>query len=706
MALPLFKDHKEQWYLLGLLLLAVLVFFKTLFFEFVWDDTVLLVGQASYQTATLKQLLLSPINGVEYLPLRDLTYIIDYQLWGWNPFGFHLTNLVLYILNIWAVYRFTSLLGPMLLPPGNSKTADGTVWIALLTAALFTVLPLHSEVVSFIHARNVLLSGLFFFSSCSYFLKFIESGLRRYIVFSFILLTFALLSKATVIILPLILVTLLYFKPEQKPRDYAVLVPFFLLSVVFFFIFKFHATESDFIQQDLELAFGDYGFFSKIAVALQIPFFYIAKLLVPTGLSTEYKIEFTRDIFSLIGVFTLLVLGSLVSITYYFRKTFPQGLFALGWFLICLIPVLNFFLTNPVVADRYVYLSSWAFAFILATALHQLGEKAGSNLVLILLVPILGIYSWLALERNDVWRSELTVMEDMTRSSSNHLKAYNNLGQYHFKKKQFSKAFEYFQNASDISPVSSQLELHQAKLAVMQNKPLEAIEILERIQSFNDNEAGIWNLHGQIQESQGQILSALQSYQKSLNSDYATPFSREFASARLQYLHGQLEPSLQIARKDILAHPDDLNKRAKFAETLQVAGYLQEAISLYENLLALGGPRWEVYFNLGQLYKDEKQYDKSIQNFQMGLSLNSTSGRIHNELGIVYKQAGQFDAALSHFQTAINLDPGSANPQFNLARLYFQLGEKELAREVLTRILADFPEHEAFARYYLQKISL
>lgn len=705
MALSLIKDHAARWYLPGLFLLAVLVFFKTLFFEFVWDDTVLLVGQASYQTATWKQLLLSPINGVEYLPLRDITYIIDYQVWGWNPFGFHLSNLVLYVLNIWAVYRLTYLLNSTLLSPGNDKKANGAVWIALVTAALFIVLPLHSEVVSFIHQRNVLLSGLFFFLSCTCFLRFIESGLRRYVVFSFFLFAFALLSKATVIILPLILVTLLYFRPEQKPRDYAHVIPFFLLAAVFFFIFKFHAAASNFTQQDLDMAFGDYGFFSKIAVALQIPFFYMVKLLLPTGLSTEYKIEFSRDLFSNTGVLTLLVLAALISIAYYFRKKFPQGIFALGWFLICLIPVSNFFLTNPVVADRYVYLSSWAYAFILATTLHQLGEKSGFKLALILLVPILGIYAWMAYERNDVWRSELTVMEDMTRSSSNHLKAYNNLGQYHFKQKQFTHAFEYFQKAKDISPVSSQLELHQAKLAFMQSKPLEAIEVLENIQSFNDNEAEIRNLQGQIQESLGQVLTAMQSYQKSLDSDYAAPFSREFASTRLQYLKAQLEPSLQLLRQEILTHPDDLNKKAEFAETLQVAGNLQEAIAMYENLLVLGGPRWDVYFNLGQLYRDEKQYDQSIQNFKLGLSLNSASARIHNELGIVYKQTEQFDEALSHFQYAIKLDPGSASPQFNLAKLHFQLSNDQLAREALNRILTEFPDHAASARYYLLKIS-
>ena len=98
--------------------------------------------------------------------------------------------------------------------------------------------------------------------------------------------------------------------------------------------------------------------------------------MIPVGLSTEYKVEFTRDLFSIAGIFALVAMGLLFSTAYYFRHKFPQGLFALLWFLICLTPVSNFFLTNPIVADRYVYLSSYAYAFILAVFLQRISTKA------------------------------------------------------------------------------------------------------------------------------------------------------------------------------------------------------------------------------------------------------------------------------------------------------------------------------------------
>ncbi len=691
---------------MGLFLLAILVFFKTLFFDFVWDDQVFLVGQASYQSVSLKQLLLSPINGVEYLPLRDLTYIIDYQLWGWNPFGFHLSNLILYCLNIWAVYRFTISLSSTLIPSDSNMKNGDTVWIALVTTALFAVIPLHSEAVSFIHGRNVLLSGLFFFLSCNYFLKFIDYELWRHLVISVVLFALALLSKATVIILPIILVLFLYFRPVQKLKDYLSVLPFVPLAIIFFFIFKFQASESQFITDELVSAMGDYDFISRIAVAVQIPFFYMAKLIAPLGLSTEYQIEFSRDIFSSLVIVAALALGLGLSFTYFFRRKSPQALFALLWFLICLLPVSNFFLTNPVVADRYAYLSSYAYAYILAILVFHIGRKIGPSRSLLILLPVLGIYAWMAFERNDVWRTHVSAMEDMTKPFSNQAKGFNNLGQYYFRKGQFSKALEYFQMAKEISPAFSRLEFYQAKLAFKQNRPIEALALLDAAFRFNENETfDALGLRGQIHESQGELVQAARSYRKSVASVHFTRSTRDQAASSLQRVMTKLGPSLETARKDILDHPGDLNRKATFAVKLQTVGLGKEAISLYEDLIRLGGPQWQVYANMGMLYKDEGLFDQSIHNYQLSLSLNNSSARIHNELGIVYIQTGQFEEALDHFRITVELDPKSANALLNLARLYFQLGNDQLAREAFNRILLEFPEYEVLARDYLLKLS-
>ncbi len=61
------------------------VFGNTLYFNFVWDDTPLLLGMDVYREFHLKEILLSPANGLEYLPVRDISYGIDFMIWGENP---------------------------------------------------------------------------------------------------------------------------------------------------------------------------------------------------------------------------------------------------------------------------------------------------------------------------------------------------------------------------------------------------------------------------------------------------------------------------------------------------------------------------------------------------------------------------------------------------------------------------------------------
>lgn len=701
------KDQNTWWHLPGLLILCVLVFFRALFFEFVWDDNIFLVGQAVYESASLKQLLLTPLNGVEYLPLRDLSYIIDYQIWGWNPFGFHLSNLILYCLNTWAVYWLTLTLGKVAFPPLSVNGSKAEVyWFAVTTAALFAVLPIHSEVVSFIHARNVLLSGLFFFLSCIYYLKFIDSQRWLHLAASFFLFACALLSKATVIMLPLILVLFLFYRPARTTRQYLGILPFMALAGMFFIIFKTQATESSFISDEMIMTVGSNDFVSRLAVALQIPFFYVAKLLVPVGLSTEYQIEFSRKIFSATTISAILGLCLMLSLSYAFRRRFPRVLFALLWFLICLIPVSNIFLTNPVVADRYVYLSSYAYAFLLLALVYQARNTFQRPGLLLVLPALLAIYAWLAFERSDVWRTHRSVMQDMTKPNSNQQKGFNALGQYYFDLGQFPEALENFEKAKEITPASSRLEFHRAKLAYLQNRPLEALELLDMAFRINAEQSyDVWVLLGQIHESQGDLVQAARSYRHAVDSVHLNMATRVQAVTILERVMARLEPSLEAARRDIALHPDDLNRKANFAVTLQNIGLNGEAIMLYEDLLKLGGPRWEVYANLGELHQREGQLEQSIRNYQLSLSLNKDSAKIHNKLGIVFIQAGQFENALEQFQATIELDPGSANALLNLAKLHFHLGNHQSARDAFNRVLRDFPEYGALARDYLKKLN-
>jgi hypothetical protein len=78
-----------------LAVIAAVLFGNSLGHEFVWDDHIYLLNKPVYQSFNLRRMFFSLANDLEYLPVRDLSYAIDYAIWGRNPFGFHLTNLLL-----------------------------------------------------------------------------------------------------------------------------------------------------------------------------------------------------------------------------------------------------------------------------------------------------------------------------------------------------------------------------------------------------------------------------------------------------------------------------------------------------------------------------------------------------------------------------------------------------------------------------------
>ena len=79
-----FEDLMEKHHYKIMLLIGtvVAVFGISLGNGFVWDDTYFFIGKKVYADFQLREIFLSLANGVEYLPLRDLTYAIDHQLWG------------------------------------------------------------------------------------------------------------------------------------------------------------------------------------------------------------------------------------------------------------------------------------------------------------------------------------------------------------------------------------------------------------------------------------------------------------------------------------------------------------------------------------------------------------------------------------------------------------------------------------------------
>ncbi|HEY5973739.1 MAG TPA: hypothetical protein VIU41_03265, partial [Geobacteraceae bacterium] len=357
-----------------LTLTVAIIFGNTLLNGFVWDDYPILVNNDAYRTFDLVRYFTTPANGLEYLPVRDLSYAMDYAIWGEWPLGFHLTNLQLYLGNVLAVYL---LAGTAWRFCRRDREEEGGAAVAFWTAALFAVPPLHSEVVAFVTARNALLSGLFTFLAARSFLLFLERDDQRrwrHYAAALALFLLALFSKATSIFLPLFFVFCLVGRDRRgSGRDWAALTPFVLLAAGGYLLFTTIAGKVAIIDQSQGLHPALLA--SRLAEAVQTPFFYLYKFFLPVNLLPAYPELLAKDLGSLPAVAAAIGLLILCAGVVASCRRLPAVYFSAAWYLTALVPVLHLLSTPVVVADRYAYLPSFACCFLLAMGVVFVGRR-------------------------------------------------------------------------------------------------------------------------------------------------------------------------------------------------------------------------------------------------------------------------------------------------------------------------------------------
>jgi tetratricopeptide (TPR) repeat protein len=701
------NDHRNI-HLLIILVFVACVFGYSTSFDFVWDDEILLVGHDVYEHFDLARIFFSLANQVEYLPIRDVSYALDYALWGEDATGFHLTNLALYFLNAVAVYWLTLQLTPLLFSAGRALPERKAGEVALFTALLFTVHPVHSEAVSFISCRNVLLSSLFFLLSCHFFLKQLGAtdGDRRIsYAASLLCCVLAILSKATAVVLPgaLLLIAAVSGKPWRKTIP--PLAPFFALSIAAVIFFKAVAARTGLINPDQFIVFGTLSVSARLAVAAQIPFFYLAKLVVPSGLSALYSPRFATDLADPRVLLCLLALAAAVALGIRLARRTPELLFALGWYLVALLPVLNFFATNPVVADRYLYLAAFSLIFLAVTTLYLLLRKASSNAPRIVAAAAIAVLSFLAFERNGVWRSDEALWQDTIRVSPRAWKAYYNLGAHYFSRGEHDAAFRVLERLAEARKSDGVLRFFQAKYALQRGDHLGAIELLKGMSYGEEAPFQIPFLLGQAYERSGNIQKAIDSYADALQKGGLAQEEALFVSRdRLEKLQAMISPQFEGQRRAVRRTPSDLNARAQLAIALDRAGLYDEALRHYIELSRRGGDNWSLHYNMGNVYRKLGKYEDAVQSYEQSASLNANDPRIHNNLGVALKKLHEYDRAIRAFETAMQLDPSFKSAPFNLATLYFRLGDEENATRAFDRVVRAFPELQSQVNPYLEAL--
>lgn len=511
--------------------------------DFVWDDAPLIVDNRQLRSPdAFNEIVTTSFweTGDRhdrfrsfFRPVVSLSYFVDFRLWGQNPFGFHLTNLLLHFLCCWLVHRLLLL-----------ERVGG--WPALAGAALFAVHPVHVESVAWISGRTDLLCGLFFLGAFVLHRRAYAAGgglMTR--AAAPLLFALALFAKEMAATLPVMIVADRWFdssgvRPGARLRRAAAAVWPYLLVLLLYGL-----------ARSSVLGGGGPPLFTldpvaHLATALFVLARYMLLLLMPWGLDAHYPYTALASLASPLMLVSAVILAVIAAAAMRFGRIDRRIPFWILWTFVGLAPVMAFGRFGDILlADRFLYLPSVALAAVLAISVR--GSRsfpvAWRRALLAALALVLILFSGASLRRTRIWSDDMTLFSTMLRTSPDSALVRSNLGLARYHREEFRTAIEEFHVALELAP----------DFALARNNLAAALE------------------------REGLLAEALIEYRRALDD---APLLAEAATnaAVLEMRLGRAQQGLGQLRDLVRAHPDYVPGHYALAHVLDELGRPDEAL--------------------------------------------------------------------------------------------------------------------------------
>ena len=482
--------------------------------DYIWDDDDYVIENKTLRSAEgLKQIWFQVGATPQYYPMVHTTYWVEYQLWGLDPTGYHVVNILLHGINailIWKLLQFLQV-------PGS-----------LLAGLLFALHPVHVESVAWITERKNTLSGLFYLLSAWCFLRTIlrsaeEKFSKPLYLASLLLFGAALLSKSVTATLPAALLLIVVWKRRKFNRsDILPVLPMLIAAIPMAIITAWvekNIVGTMYVNLDLSPL-------DRLLVAGRACWCYAAKLLLPLKLTFIYPRWNIDPATWWQGLFPLTALG-LVGTCWWQRQRFGTGtLVAVLFFGGTLVPALGFVDVYPMrfsfVADHFQYLASLGLltlgAATLTNGLQRLGSEAQYHQRVIvtsaLLLILLGVLTW----RNCAKYENLdTLWTDTVQKNPTSQIAHNSLGALRSDQGRIREALPLLERSIQIDPEYAEaynnLAIVYGQLGLLEKayqSVQKAIELQPGYAKAHFNLAIWFYRQGQLEESQATLLQAIE----------------------------------------------------------------------------------------------------------------------------------------------------------------------------------------------------
>jgi len=644
----------RDWLFLSALIAAVFVAYHPAWHGgLLWDDDAHVTRPELRSLDGLRRIWFELGATQQYYPLLHSFFWLQYQLWGEDTLGYHLTNLALHA----AAAVLVVILLRRLAVPGT-----------LLAAAIFALHPLQVESVAWITEQKNTLSTVFYLAAALLYLRFDQTRSKVLYGTALALFILGLLSKTVTATLPAALLVVFWWQRGRLSwkRDVLPLLPFFLLGIAAGVL----TSRVEATAVGAEGAEYQFSVIERLLIAGRVIWFYLGKLLWPAELIFIYprwtvsQRVWCQYLFPLAAMLLLLVLWGI-------RGRTRGPLAALLFFAGTLFPVLGFFNVYPfrysLVADHFQYLAGLGIITLLSAGATLLGRRWQPRVRLVgqgLCLALLLVLASLSYQQSKIYTDAETLYTATIQRNPACWMACQNLGLTLYKAGHTREAIEHYHEALRLKPDLFEAHNDLGNALVAEGNLVEAVGHFERALRLKPDDADAHSNFGIALSALGRTEEAIQHYHEAL----------------------RLRPGVEIYNN--------------LATTLSRAGRTAEAIEQFQRALRLKPDYAEVHNNLGLALAQSGKFQEAIDHWQQAARLKPGYASPHNSLGVVLAQMGRTDEAIEHYHEALRLKRDFADPHHNLAVVLAAMGKTREAIDHFREALRLRP-HYVEAHYSL-----
>jgi len=531
--IPAMKNHSTKSIALLLTLIVLALFGRAIYFDFVnLDDT-----RYVYENDHLKKGLTA--SGILWTftttyaefwhPLTWLSLLIDYQLYGRWAGGYHLTNVLLHLVNTLLLFI---LFQKMTESPLKS----------FILSALFALHPLHVEPVAWISARKDVLSTLFFMLTLLTYVRYTKSPSSWHLLLSLFFYLLGLMGKPMVVTLPFLMMLLDFWplrrlypteplkdtkkgKKTKAPssstpnitlqegliRSLKEKIPFFALTAVMSIV-AYMAQRKEPIKA--------FPFMARLANAFISYVTYLVKTAFPFDLAVFYP--FPTDISYLKATLCAVIVIAISLFLLFRAKRFPPLFVGWFWYVGTLFPVIGIVQVGKhALADRYTYIPLIGIFLALIYGTPPFWEKRRYSKIVVSVTIIfsLSFLSVLTYRQLSYWQNDFTLFHHALSVTKNNALAHNNLGAAYKEKGNLTEAEARYREALRIEPDNYLYHINLAGVLSDLGEEKEALYHYREGLKLNPRDVRAHNNFGIILAKEGKIEEAMEHFATAIKLD-------------------------------------------------------------------------------------------------------------------------------------------------------------------------------------------